>query len=148
MTIVILTRCSPSSAPSPTAAMKSLAAIVVAIVVMRAELVRMQQERDESFRAFAARVRGKADTCAYITKCTCLCEVDFTNSITMDVLIACIAAMPAIPSPVPSTPLESIFADFFLTLVAVTILRLETDYPDGSRYSKLLMGQHKPVPRA
>ena len=91
MTIVILTRCSPSSAPSPTAAMKSQAVIVVATGVMRAELVRMQQERDESFRAFAARVRGKAETCAYITKCTCLREVDFTNSITRDVLIAGIA---------------------------------------------------------
>ena len=39
---------------------QSLAVIVVATGVMRAELVRMQQERDESFRAFAARVRGKA----------------------------------------------------------------------------------------
>ena len=72
-------------------AMKSLAVIAVATGVMRAELVRMQQERDESFRAFAARVRGKAETCAYITKCTCLCEVDFTDSIIRDVLIAGIA---------------------------------------------------------
>ncbi len=64
-------------------AMKSLAVIVVATGVIRAELVRMQQERDESFRAFAARVRGKAETCAYITKCTCIREVDFTASIVM-----------------------------------------------------------------
>ena len=48
----------------------------------------MQQERDESFRAFAAR-----QTCAYTTKCTCLCEVDFTDSIIRDVLIAGIAAL-------------------------------------------------------
>ena len=41
-------------------------------------------------RALAARVRGKAETYSYITKCTCLREVDFTNSITRDVLIACI----------------------------------------------------------
>ena len=68
-------------------AVKSLAVIVVATGVMRAELVRMQQERDESFRAF----RGKAETCAYITKCTCLREVDFTDSIIRDVLIAGIA---------------------------------------------------------
>ena len=74
-------------------AMKSLAVIVVATGVMRAELVRMQQERDESFRAFAARVRGKAETCAYITKCTCLREVDFTDSIIRDVLIAGIAEL-------------------------------------------------------
>ena len=42
------------------AAMKSLAVIVVATGVRRAELVRMPQERDESFRAFATRVRGNA----------------------------------------------------------------------------------------
>ena len=69
-------------------AMKSIAVTVVATGVMRAELVRMQQEL---FRAFAARVRGKAETCAYITKCTCLREVDFTDSIIRDVLIAGIA---------------------------------------------------------
>ena len=70
------------------AAMKSLAVIVVATGVMRTELVRMQQEREESFRAFAGPVRGKAETCAYITKCTSLREVDFTDSIIRDVLIA------------------------------------------------------------
>ena len=55
---------------------------------MRAELVRLQQERDESFRAFAGPVRGKAETCAYITKCTSLREVVFTDSIIRDVPIA------------------------------------------------------------
>ena len=57
------------------------------------------------------------------------------------------AAMPAIPSPVPSTPFESIFADFF-DFGGCHYLSLGTDYPNGSRYSKLLMGQHKPVLRA
>ena len=55
------------------------------------EIVRVQQESDESVRPFAARVRGKVDTCAYITKCTCLREVDFTDSIIRDVLVAGIA---------------------------------------------------------
>ena len=73
------------------ALMKSLAVIVVATRVMRADLVRMQQERDKSFRAFAARVRSNADTCDYITKCTCLREVDFTDSIIRDVMTAGIA---------------------------------------------------------
>ena len=36
---------------------------------------------------------------------------------------------------------------FFFTLVDVTILWLEIDFPDGSRSSKLLMEQHKPVLR-
>ena len=56
--------------------------------MMPAKLVRMRPERDDLFRAFAARVRGKAETCAYITKCTCLREVDFADSIIMDMLIA------------------------------------------------------------
>ena len=90
-----LLKTDPSIVSKPTSvvmgAMKSPAVIVVATGVMRAELVRMQQERDESFRAFAARVRGKAETCPYITKCTCLREVDFTDSIIRDVLIAGIA---------------------------------------------------------
>ena len=68
--------------------MKSQPVIVVATGVMRAELVRMQLERGESFRAFTAQVR---ETCAYITKFTCLREVDFTDSIIRDVLIAVIA---------------------------------------------------------
>ena len=87
-----LLKTDPSIVSKPTSvvmgAMKSPAVIVVATGVMRAELVRMQQERDESFRAFASRVRGKAETCVYITKCTCHREVDFTDSIIRDVLIA------------------------------------------------------------
>ena len=90
-----LLKTAPSMVSKPTsvvmAAMKSLAVIVVATGVMRAGLVCMQQDRDESFRAFAARVRGKAETCAYITKCTCLREVDFTDSIIRDVLMVGIA---------------------------------------------------------
>lgn len=74
-------------------AMKSLAVIAVATGVSRAELVQMHQERDESFRSFAARVRGKAEICNYIVKCSCLKDVDFTDSIIRDVLIAGIADM-------------------------------------------------------
>ena len=85
----------PSRVSKPTsvvmAAIKSLAVIVVATGMTRAELARMQQERDESFRAFAARVRGKAKTCAYITTCTCLRKVDFIDSIIRDVLMGGIA---------------------------------------------------------
>ena len=44
------------------ASMKSLAVIPIAKGVLRADLLQMRQERDESFRAFAARVRGKAET--------------------------------------------------------------------------------------
>ncbi len=47
--------------PDLLAAMRSLAVIPVATVVLRADLLHMHQERDEPFRAFAARVRGKAE---------------------------------------------------------------------------------------
>ena len=90
-----LLKSDPSIVTKPTtdliSAMKSLAVIAVAIGVTRAELTSMRQERDESFRSFAARVRGKAETCAYRTKCSCLREVDFTDCIIRDVLITGIA---------------------------------------------------------
>ena len=87
-----LLKMDPTIIAKPTAevmaAMRSFAVIAVAIGVQRAELVQMHQERDEPFRSFAARVRGKAETCAYTTKCTCLQDVDFTDVIIRDVLIA------------------------------------------------------------
>ena len=58
------------------AAMRSLAVIPVATCVLRTELLQLQQERDETFRAFAARVRGKAETCAFDTRCECGRTVD------------------------------------------------------------------------
>jgi len=68
--------------------MKSLAVIAVATGVVRAELMTMRQDRGEQFRTFSARVRGKAETCDYKTKCQCSNDVDFTDSIIRDVLIA------------------------------------------------------------
>lgn len=50
-------------------AMKALAVIPVAVAVLRSELLRLRQERDEPFRAFAAKVRGKAETCKFVAKC-------------------------------------------------------------------------------
>lgn len=75
------------------AAMKSLAVIAVATGVTRAELMSLKQDRDEQFRAFAAMVRGKAETCGYTTQCACTCTniVDFTDSIARDVLLSGIA---------------------------------------------------------
>ena len=77
------------------AAMKAMAVIAVATGVNRAELVLLRQEREESFRSFAARVRGKAETCAYSVQCACPVPtaVDFTEIIVRDVLIAGIADM-------------------------------------------------------
>ncbi|KAK3725257.1 hypothetical protein QZH41_001290 [Actinostola sp. cb2023] len=69
------------------AAMHSLAVIPVATGVLRTELLQLRQERDEAFRAFTARVRGKAETCAFATKCECGKSVDYTNHVIRDVLL-------------------------------------------------------------
>ena len=72
--------------------MKSLAVIPVAKGVLRSELLSMSQKRDETFRAFVARVRGKAEICDYTTENTCDCgnnnTVDFTDIILRDILIS------------------------------------------------------------
>jgi len=46
-------------------AMRALAVIPVAVSVLRTELLQLNQGRGEQFRSFAARVRGKAETCSF-----------------------------------------------------------------------------------
>ena len=72
--------------PAVLAAMRSLAVIPVATCVLRTELLQLHQERDETFRAFAARVRGKAETCAFAARCECGRNVDYTDHVIRDVL--------------------------------------------------------------
>ena len=73
-------------------AMKRLAVIPIATGIIRSELLEMKQLRDEAFRKFASRVRGKAETCEYVTRVKCQCdtinEVNFTDHIMRDVLLA------------------------------------------------------------
>ena len=73
-------------------AMKRLAVIPIATGVVRSELLEMKQLRDEGFRKFASRVRGKAETFDYTTRVRCECakemEVNFTHHIMRDVLLA------------------------------------------------------------
>ena len=71
--------------------MRSLAVIPVAKGVSRTELFQLCQEHDEPFRTFAARVRGKAETCAFTTKCECTRTVNYTDHMIRDVLIHGIA---------------------------------------------------------
>ena len=73
--------------PDLLAAMRSLAVIPVATGVPRTELLQLRQERDEPFRAFTARVRGKAETCAFSTQCECGKNVDHTDHVIRDVLL-------------------------------------------------------------
>ena len=87
----MLLKSDPTIVAKPTSqlkkAMKSMALIAVATGVVRAKLVTMKQDRDEAFRAFAARVRGKAETCSYHINCACGLQVDFTEVMIRDVLI-------------------------------------------------------------
>ena len=75
--------------------MRELAVIPVAIGVRRAELMDLRQSPDEPFRTFAARTKGKAETCAFTTTSTCSCnqtvKVDYTTETVRDVLLAGIA---------------------------------------------------------
>ena len=72
--------------------MKALAVIPVVGGVLRSEFLDMKQQRDQNFRSFVAKVRGKAETCAFMTQSSCPCgitnSVDYTDNIVRDVLIA------------------------------------------------------------
>ena len=84
------------------ATLKSIAVIPVALGVLRSELAAMRQDPDETFRTFAARVQGKAETCefktAYHTNCSeCQTvlngEVYYTDEVIRDVLLNGISDM-------------------------------------------------------
>ena len=50
--------------------------------------MQMRQLRDEPFRAYAARVGGKADTCAFTIDCTCSgLKINYTDHIIRDTLL-------------------------------------------------------------
>lgn len=73
------------------AMIKRLAVTPVAVSVRRSDLLTMNQCDGESVRSFFARIKGKADTCAYSLECTsptCTQVVDFTDIITKDVLVS------------------------------------------------------------
>ena len=72
-------------------AMRRLAVIPVATGVLRSNLMQMLPLRDEPFRAFAARVRGKADTCAFTIDCTCGLKINYTDHMIRDTLLNAIA---------------------------------------------------------
>ena len=75
--------------------MRQFAVILVAIGVRRTELMQLRQAPDELFRTFAARVKGKAETCMSTTTATCKCnetvQADYTTETVRDVLLAGIA---------------------------------------------------------
>lgn len=72
--------------------MMSFAVVAVARSVLRSELAAMRQSADEPFRNFAAKVRGKAETCEFRVTCTTCSEtVYYTDEAIRDVLLNAIA---------------------------------------------------------
>ncbi len=69
------------------AKIKCLAVRQENIMVARLQLHNMRQDRDETVRAYAARLRGQASVCSYQLKCTCNLMVDFSDIIIQDALI-------------------------------------------------------------
>ena len=66
---------------------RRLAVIPIATGVLKTELMQMRQMRDESFRSFAAQVRGKAGTCAFSANCSCDLIVNCTDHMIRDTLL-------------------------------------------------------------
>jgi hypothetical protein len=58
-------------------------------MVSRLALHNMCQDREEGVRNFAARLRGQADVCKFVVKCSCdpATDVNYTNQMVRDVLI-------------------------------------------------------------
>ena len=68
-------------------AMRSLAVREENTMVARVTLQNMRQDRDEPIRAYGARLRGQANVCRFMTKCSnCDADVDYTETILRDVL--------------------------------------------------------------
>ena len=58
------------------------------VMVARVELHDMKQDQDEAIRSFAARVKGHANICKFVTDCpSCNTPVNFTNEILKDVIV-------------------------------------------------------------
>ena len=68
-----------------------LAVIPLATGLLRSDLMQMRQLRDERFCAFAARVRGKADTCSFTVDCICGLKVSYTDHMIRDTILNGIA---------------------------------------------------------
>ena len=71
------------------AAIKQLAVRQENVMVSRLALHNMSQDRGEGIRNFEARLRGQADICKFMVKCTCNTptEVNYTDNMIRDVLV-------------------------------------------------------------
>ena len=100
----IVLRASPSFVSLPIddalKVLKSLAVVPVALGVLRSDLASLRQDQDEPFRAYAARVQGKAETCEFKVGFSGSCakcyapftgEVYYVDEVIRDVLLNGIA---------------------------------------------------------
>lgn len=72
-------------------AIKKLSVISVAASVRRTELLSLKQDHSQPIRSFAAKVKGKAQTCAFHKECTrasCTQVVDYTPDIVKYVVLS------------------------------------------------------------
>ena len=70
---------------------KQLAVLSVAACVRKTDLLSLSQDRGQPIRSFAAKVKGKAHTCAFSKQCSnpdCAQDVDYTDDIVKHVLLA------------------------------------------------------------
>ena len=66
---------------------KSLAVKQESVLVARATLMAMRQDRDEPIRAYCARVRGQAAVCQYSISCPdCKTDIDYADNTIRDVI--------------------------------------------------------------
>ena len=72
-------------------AMQRLAVILIATGVCKSELMQMPQMRYGTSRFFAARIRRKADTCAFSANCSCGLEVNYIDQAICNTLLNGIA---------------------------------------------------------
>ena len=68
-------------------AIRQLAVREENIMVARVTLQNMTQDRDETVRAFGARLRGQTSVCKFLLKCECDRDINYTDSVLRDVLI-------------------------------------------------------------
>ena len=68
-------------------AIKTLAIREENTMVARVAIHNMQQDRDETVRAFGARLRGQASVCKFAQQCpACDANIDYTEAMVKDVL--------------------------------------------------------------
>jgi hypothetical protein len=69
------------------ASIKKLAVKSENVMISRITLHGIQQEADENIRNFAARVKGQADLCNLVVRCTCGEVVRYTDQIVRDIIM-------------------------------------------------------------